>query len=1156
MVDIDSNETKNKEFKDVSYELVKVRVGMLATAIGGPDHSADVRNPPYKIGDDCLACLKDLIRWFKLVDDNQRRWDVAMAAAEYRILENDLIPLLLDWEAKYSFAHKKSKKSGENISNYFKNKNYYDRIAIGALQIIVLMTWPLILTDQSTPNQINHYFELKKHQLLYKHAILSTEGGKVLKAAIRVAVNIMNMDKLDRSARDQSLVRMVIHFLKNITAIEPGEVTISNLKRLKRPLTIQEMLPTNVTLDDISINNVLTAFENNKVFPFILTICSCFKDDFDESFLNLPLLELMFFITKDISASVLFHSKVKAYKVGTNHEIFSSKLTRSGKELTLLLSKEHEKKKEVIRHTSSRHSRFGGLLSIRTPNNTRLTVPSSSVTIEDDAALQELDSRKKWNKSSRMKLDVIEGLSSNFLDDNTNVHLSEKNLESFKSFLSNFTDSSFNELLHRITDTFTSDIQDQISLHKIEYTLFVAWFMKFQRLRCGEDEVLEFNSVSEVLTDTCLILISKYLREAFESKNWPVVHSSMIVFTEYFVSLRFLDDSWQNDINFVLEKILSENMLQIFCSIPKIASNHSSKFIRDCILLTNSVLRLVEKCEKNETLIVEAKKRSRKRSLKHSEVEQYAKENGLEYEDAFDILEDEFKHVSISLEKIFRGYCVESTVSTYIKYLNLYKELEDEDLVIILKFLHRLFVKSKNEVLLFRIDFLILLKEMLSSGGLATASKVREDFTDFSKYILQKLKRKLERSPSWYVNILFPLLHESTISHYMKYDTVMEKVDSNRIVEPNKFVNIENEQNLNAEILEDTKFGIVVSCLLDEGYDELVDSLVYNLKKALTNFHSWLARELALNEKESLPFNEHFEIQSEEIKRSMFSNANFRLLLLLCGYKIPTVEQSSCYLDGGRQIERISKDIELIEKYRTSPFKSTSGKPASYYLTALFDDKQNMSDYHSDPENDNYFQGLDAMEARLQGKIVSVGKATSKKRRSKPKSKDFDARSQNGNDLQLETGKSGKQNIISKEYIIDSEDDDDTNILGSIFFENEMFLRYLLDKNNGSLTSDQYKKFGEFSEERMRNHGALPNNYTELFGGLIPDIKLLEDREDNRNSQTNYGDLTTNMPNEAPISSDENLSDTPYESEDEAKQPPVKRPRNMIQVGIYDDEDD
>lgn len=44
---------------DFSLTVLRARIALLATAIGGPDYTSQIDPPPYKLGDDCLACLKD-----------------------------------------------------------------------------------------------------------------------------------------------------------------------------------------------------------------------------------------------------------------------------------------------------------------------------------------------------------------------------------------------------------------------------------------------------------------------------------------------------------------------------------------------------------------------------------------------------------------------------------------------------------------------------------------------------------------------------------------------------------------------------------------------------------------------------------------------------------------------------------------------------------------------------------------------------------------------------------------------------------------------------------------------------------------------------------------------------------------------------------------
>ncbi|CDO92756.1 unnamed protein product [Kluyveromyces dobzhanskii CBS 2104] len=1117
-----------KEYQNVSYSIIKARIGMLATAIGGPDHSSDSLDPPYRVGDDCLACIKDLIRWFKLVDDNQKRWDVEMATAEYKILQNDLIPILLDWESKTSAAARKSKKTGEDISVFFPNKSYYDRIALGTLQLMVLMTWPLIITDQSSYNQVNHYFELKKHQLLYKHAILTTENGKVLKAAIRLALNVMRLDKTERTARDNSLIRMVLHFLKNVVAIEPGEVTISSVKRLKKPLTMTEMLPTNITIDDVSIDSVIAAFDKNKVFGFLLTISSTLADTVDENFVNLPLLEVMFFLTKDLNPGRLFNNDGKSYKVGTNHVINDSNMTRSGKQLSELLAKEHEKRLTFVKNSSSRHSRFGGLLSIQTPQFTRLTVTSNSANIRDDAALQELDSRKKWNKSIRMRLDVIEGLSSSFFDtEGSSACVSNDNVKSMRNFLADFVDSAFNLLLKKVTDTFTSEIQDQISLHKIEYMLFISWFVKFQQSRSECDLDTNSDCVSGVLLDECYILFAKYLRESYEQKNWPVVHAGMLLFTDYLNFLLSLDESWNADVHAVISKILSENMLQLLASLPKSATSHSSQYIRSCVNLTHALLKTVDSFDQNNALTVESK-RIRKVNLNHKTIERYAAENDLDYEQAFEILEDQFSQVTINFEKVFRAYLAESTVSSYIKYLQSYKELEERDIMRVLKFLQRVFVEAKEESLLFRIDFMILSREMLSQQGLPTVSDVRVHFTKFNQYFINQFRKKTKKMPSLYISILFPMLHDSQISYYMKHGTIKKSDSIFDTVSPSTFINMPDENSLPENALRDMQIGILVSSLIDDGYEELIESLLFNLHSVLNEVKK-LELDTSNGQEEENVKKFPFHIEHNEIKRALYQQPDFRRLLILLMFAIPDGNHSDCYMVNKKSSSEIEFDIDTIEKHRSSPFESPAGKPANYFLESQSEDQGYHDSYESDMDSGNYFEDLENMDRRIEGRQLAKGTAQAKRIQGKnTKNKKRTKRhhsEMNETDSDDDEVNSTKIGAVSKEYIVDSDDEDPQ--FGKLFFENEGYLRQLLDKYNGSLSADQYSRFAQFCKERVSFNGELKNDYSDLFNGPVDDSTGLHINSQNTTVETIYnGDEIQEHHDSQILSSDEFQSDS------------------------------
>lgn len=374
---------------DASLTVLRARIALLATAIGGPDYTSTIEPPPYKLGDDCLACLKDLKRWFKLVDDEQNRWDVAMAAAQYHILVDDLLPILVDWENKSSLLAKLTRKGKTSDVTIFRNKEYHDKVALNCLQLLVLMTWPLVITDHSSSNQIALHSELKKHQLIYKKAILTLENGKVLKAAVRLALEVIKIDRLSRTPRDNMVIKLALNFFRNISAIEPADLTVALGRTLTRGINSVDTLPPNVTLDDISLTAVLTSFQQNKVYDLILTLANSLSQEFDQDFINIPLLEVMFFLTKDVSQESLFPmplSNSNSDYSKHRNDVSKDSLSQTGLQLTNLLKKENELKKNVIQNTSSRHSNFGALLSIQTPDRGRLTVSGAQNLLNDAKA--------------------------------------------------------------------------------------------------------------------------------------------------------------------------------------------------------------------------------------------------------------------------------------------------------------------------------------------------------------------------------------------------------------------------------------------------------------------------------------------------------------------------------------------------------------------------------------------------------------------------------------------------------------------------------------------------------------------------------------------------------------------------------------------------
>ena len=62
--------------------------------LGGRGADEDGR---YMLGDDALACLKDLRRWLRLYDDKSNRLDVSTSLAKANLVTGDLLEILSLW---------------------------------------------------------------------------------------------------------------------------------------------------------------------------------------------------------------------------------------------------------------------------------------------------------------------------------------------------------------------------------------------------------------------------------------------------------------------------------------------------------------------------------------------------------------------------------------------------------------------------------------------------------------------------------------------------------------------------------------------------------------------------------------------------------------------------------------------------------------------------------------------------------------------------------------------------------------------------------------------------------------------------------------------------------------------------------------------------
>lgn len=1105
---------------DEFQTVLRARIALLATAIGGPDYNSELDPPPYKIGDDCLACLKDLKRWFKFVDEQQKRWDVAMAAAEYRILTDDILPILIDWENQCSLAAKLKAKASEENVQCTRNKEYNAKIALNCLQLLVIMTWPLILTDQSTENQVKHYTELKKYQLIYKKSILTMGNGKALKAAVRLAVNVIKIEKINRTAQDYMTIKIVLKFLRNVAAIEPEELTITPRKRAtNKGITTGDMLPSSVTYDDISLNSTITSFQRNKVFDFLLTVSSNITTEFDQDFVNIPLMEIMFYLTKNVNPNQL-HSRGLSYSKAEGLNNNQVGLSSVGLELTDMLKREEQLKRNLIKHTSSRHSKFGAMISIQTPDNGRLTISGTQTLLSDDNAMEKLDKRKKWNKRKVLRTEekLDEGLTNSLLNSQTDrvVYLQEMQCGHYLKFLNDFIDSSFNNVLRSITNLFTSEYDSMTTMEQIQYLLFYGWFTKYQVQRVKSNPGASIDSIYEALAETPFTLISTLLRSSCDLRNWIVVHSGMIAFNELLVLIGECQaQDTSGEVDYIMSRLFSNERIQLLSSIPKIASKQSLQFIKNCVELNHTVLKILENYASKQGSLGENDNTSggKKKKFTQEDVDSLADKEDLSREEAYEILLEESLQNPIVFTKVQKSYLTEAVVNTYVNLTLRFREIGHEHLKRCVSFFHRLFIQAKEESLLYRMDFILLLRDILSSDGLPRNSRIRMHFEEFSKYYLARLRKRFKSSPAWYVGILFSGLHSSDVGYFQRYGEIRQATNENFYgLAPSIFRRIEDEEMLPGKVVTDMKYGILVSTLLDDGKEDILSQLLKHMKNCFAIFSSWYAENNNGENytAENLP-SEILVLENVGERNPLLFDRDFRALLVLVGYSIPKTRLDKCFLNPGTDLNIFEEAIKSIEKYMLTAFETPNNQLSSTYLIRKSEAEHDSNDTqfvnnrgdtsadlvsadNREVGDESYFRELDQSVNRKSDKHYSVGIAKSSKRnnkRSNLKKLPF-----NGTDDGEKLTKKQHHQFYSKELISDSEDEDEHH--NPIFFENEMYMRWLLDKHQGLIPPEKFAEFGKFTNERIEHNGRIVSDFSDLFGGNVPDLTSLQALEINK----------------------------------------------------------
>lgn len=168
----------------------------------------------YRLGDDCLECLRDLRRLWRQDEDDELR-TVARVFAELGVLHNDLVPIVL---------HAPADERGT-------------RAALASLDLMTALTWPIdwaaevrgAVAREADGDVLACADALRAAQAQYKASIVRARaaearlaGRSVLGVVMELLVPALARAPAERTPRDVGVASMCLYLVRNLVAIEDG----------------------------------------------------------------------------------------------------------------------------------------------------------------------------------------------------------------------------------------------------------------------------------------------------------------------------------------------------------------------------------------------------------------------------------------------------------------------------------------------------------------------------------------------------------------------------------------------------------------------------------------------------------------------------------------------------------------------------------------------------------------------------------------------------------------------------------------------------------------------------------------------------------------------------------------------------------------------
>ena len=850
------------------------------------------------LGDDALACLRDLKRWLKSYDEKLNRLDVARCLAEAKLVTGDLLPILASWPEDRS------------------NDKLKARVALACLELLVPLTWPMEIDREMTMNHHRHTPYLQQAQVIYKAGVLSWDTCSILRQAVRIGLPSIALPREERTPRDEGIIKLLLYFLRNVAVVRQ----VPNL-----PSQGLEM--------EVSRSATIEGFRGQDVFALLLTICSNMGEDF--SLQDVIVLEILFNLIKGVDVKKLWMTQAQR-----KHQDVS--------DLKSTLAAEKDMFREAKKTAPSRHNRFGTMIWVKRQDD-KTSALSGQDNLKDGRALFNMDTSKKWSKPKGKQKDTEHTIH----DFDRFEDLTDSATEKLRNFVEEFLDSGFNPLFTHLRKAIEREAERLLDVNYRQFFYTVAWFLEAERTRreaqknetqrpsnvTNDFGVESYALVAAVLNQETFITLNRYMQNSLDNKEWQDLNASMRCFTQILLTVQEMAQSPLDEDQEIADNIQNrifyeETTHDRITTILRGYKDQGFGYLDACTELSHVFLRMLERYSKDN---VDLTVRSKRRAKRKRKEEKRAQNPEAENQDEESENEDVVDAVQVSKERKFdfnrfaAKFATQGSVDTFVALLAYFKELSGEQLKRAHRFFYRVAFKQEQAVLLYRVDIVALIYRLVKGpDGLNVSNGLYREWSEFSRQLFKKMLKKLETRPELMVEMLFSKIN-STL-YYLEYGHEKQTISMTRAP-----AELEIKPAPGRDVKE--QIGIVVTVLLKEEQGELVKWMKDVLKKAIDErqlFESDAQARMAALIMDAEKTDEQLQevetgtasyitvrAMSEDIKLAIFKNAKLKLLMRLCKFEILGLEDvlgATWIVPGALTSEQLSEFRSAIEEYEGTPW--------------------------------------------------------------------------------------------------------------------------------------------------------------------------------------------------------------------------------------------